>query len=135
MPRRITPLIPDEYYHLYNRGHNRDRIFFERENYDYFLRRLCKYVVPEHAIVVAYVLMPNHYHFILRVVTQHLSQAMQRFGISYTKSINKRMNRTGNLFQGAFQAKLIDSVEYLLHLSRYVHLNPVCVGSMKLRLT
>jgi hypothetical protein len=69
--------------------------------------------------------MPNHYHFILRVVTPHLSHAMQRFGFSYTKSINKRKNRTGNLFQGAFQAKRIDSEEYLLHLSRYVHLNPV----------
>jgi len=119
------PLIPNEFYHVYNRGHDRNRIFFERENYLHFLRRLRKYVVPEHAIVVAYVLMPNHYHFILRAVTENLSNGMQRLGISYTKSINRRNNREGNLFQGPFQAKHVDKENYLLHLSRYIHLNPV----------
>ena len=125
MPRRTVPLVPREYYHLYNRGHNRALVFFEEENYRYFLRRVRQYVVPQHALLVAYVLMPNHYHLLIRAESTKLSRAMQRLGISYTKSINKRYDRTGGLFQGAFQAKHVDDQEYLLHLSRYIHLNPV----------
>ena len=128
MPRRAVPLVAGHYYHLYNRGHNRASVFFESENYVFFLRRLRKYVVPEHACVVAYVLMPNHYHMLIQACTDGLSHAMQLFGISYTKAINKRFQRTGGLFQGAFQAKLVDRDEYLLHLSRYIHLNPVRAG-------
>jgi putative transposase len=132
MPRRTTPIIANECYHVYNRGHNRDPIFFERENYGHFLRRLRKYVVPKHAVVIAYALMPNHYHLMVRAVTSELSHAMQLFGISYTKSINKRFDRTGSVFQGAFNAKLIEQDDYLLHLSRYIHLNPVRANLVKL---
>jgi len=125
MPRRNVPLVAGEYYHLYNRGHNREPIFLERANYDFFLRRLRQYVAPEHAQVIADVLMPNHYHLLVHAVTDDLSRAMQRFGISYTKAINRRFARVGSVFQGAFQATLVDRDAYLLHLTRYVHLNPV----------
>ena len=128
MPRREVRLIAGQYYHLYNRGHNRARIFFEPENYAFFLRRLREYVVPKHACVIAYMLIANHYHLLVRLQTDNLSHAMQLLGISYTKAINTRFQRTGALFQGAFQAKLIDRDEYLLHLSRYIHLNPVRAG-------
>jgi hypothetical protein len=53
---------------------------------------------------------------------------MMRFSVSYTKAINKRYDRVGSLFQGAFQAKHVGTDDYLLHLSRYVHLNPVLAG-------
>ncbi len=53
---------------------------------------------------------------------------MQPFTVSYTKAINKQQGRTGPLFQGPFKAKLVDKNEYLLHLSRYIHLNPVHAG-------
>jgi REP element-mobilizing transposase RayT len=99
-----------------------------RENYLFFLHRLRRYLVPEHAQVLAYVLMSNHYHLLIQAVTDDLSHAMQLFGISYTKAINKRFGRTGTLFQGTFKAKLVDRDEYLLHLSRYLHLNPVQAG-------
>ncbi len=125
MPRRDVPLVAGHYYHLYNRGHNRAPIFFDEENYAFFLRQLRKYVVPTHACVIAYVLMPNHYHLLLQAQTDSLSHAMQLFSISYTKAINKRIQRTGSVFEGVFQAKRVDRDEYLLHLSRYIHLNPV----------
>ena len=73
--------------------------------------------------------MPNH--FVLRTKTDELSAAMQRFGISYAKAINDRYDRVGPLFQGAFQAKPVDEEAYLIHLTRYLHLNPVRAGLVK----
>lgn len=128
MPRRETPLLAGHYYHLYNRGHNRAPIFFQPQNYAFFLGRLRKYVATEHADIIAYALLPNHYHLLVEARTDNLSHAMQLFGISYTKAINNRFHRTGALFQGPFRAKLVDRNEYLLHLSRYLHLNPGRAG-------
>src|SRR5688572_24256980 len=112
MPRRTIPLIAGNYYHLYNRGHNRDTIYFEPENYLFFLRRLREYVTSEHASVIAYALMPNHFHLMIQAQTDNVSHAMQLLSISYTKAINARYARTGAVFQGAFQAKPIDRDEY-----------------------
>ena len=134
MPRREIPLCASEYYHLYNRGNNRERIFYERENYGFFIQRLRKHLVPV-LDFVAYVLMPTHYHLLVQVrqtsqtsevsKTSEVSSGMMRFSVSYTKAMNKRYDRVGSLFQGAFQAKHVDGNEYLVHLSRYIHLNPV----------
>ena len=66
MPRRITPFIPDIYYHFYNRGNNRQAIFFEADNYLYFLGGIKKYLVPV-VTIVAYCLMPTHYHVLVKV--------------------------------------------------------------------
>ena len=127
MPRRHIKFRKDEYYHLYNRGHNRQRIFFERENYSFFLHRLRKYLLPI-LDVVAYCLMPTHYHLLVLLKQADLSHQMQLFSISYTKAMNKRYERVGALFQGAFQAKYVGENDYLVHLSRYLHLNPVTTG-------
>jgi hypothetical protein len=75
--------------------------------------------------------MPNHFHLLLCPADDQFSRHMQRFSISYTKAINKRFDRVGALFQGKFQALLVDRNETLLHLSRYVHLNPVEAGLVK----
>jgi len=131
MARRAVPLVAGNYYHLYNRGHNRAPIFFRPENYTFFLQRLHQYVVGPHASLVAYALLPNHYHLLLQAQTNSLSHAMQLLGISYTKAINKRFRRSGALFQGPFQAKLVDRDAYLLHLSRYIHRNPVDAGLVR----
>ena len=90
MPRRAVPLIAGHYYHVYNRGNNRAPIFFEAESYRFFLWQLREFVVPFHARVIAYALMPNHYHLLIQAQTDALSHAMQLFGISYAKAINKR---------------------------------------------
>jgi putative transposase len=129
MARRETDLVAGGTYHLYNRGVNRGRIFFERENYRFFLRGLRRYLgVPQETAVVAYCLTPTHFHLVVRPQTETLSRQMQRFGISYSKAINRRFGRVGPLFQGNFGAKLVDRDEYLVHLSRYVHWNPVAAG-------
>ena len=131
MPRRTVPLVKDHYYHLYNRGVNRALIFFQDDNYAFFLRQLREYITSKDACLLAYVLMPNHYHLLIQAQTDDLSHAMQLLGISYTKAINRRFKRVGPLFQGAFRAKEVDSDEYLLHLSRYLHLNPVRAGLVR----
>jgi len=134
MPRRNIPLIAGEYYHIYNRGNNRQDIFFEEENYVFFLRRLREYLVQPSGpcvTLVAYCLMPTHYHCLLQPHDDDLSHHLQLFSISYAKAINKRYERVGALFQGQFQAKRIDRNEYLLHLSCYIHLNPVRAGLVK----
>ena len=149
MPRRETPFLPDQYYHIYNRGNNRQAVFFERANYLYFLKGLKKYIVP-YVDILAYSLMPTHYHVLGRVkaqqtsevlktsevsgkeVSRRVSLAMQKFGISYTKAINKRFSRVGALFQGQFQGKPVQTYEYLLNLCVYIHANPVKDGLVPL---
>jgi hypothetical protein len=69
--------------------------------------------------------MPNHYHLLVQLKFDNLPDLMQPFILSYTKAINKRYSRVGSLFQGRFHAIEITQYEYLLHLSRYIHLNPL----------
>lgn len=145
MPRRAVPFLPDQYYHFYNRGNNRQAVFFERDNYLYFLRGLKKYL-REYVEILVYCLMPTHYHILVRIrqtsevfktsevsgkevlTSKAVSLAMQKFGISYTKAINKRFERVGALFQGQFQAKPVQNYNHLLSLCVYIHANPVKDG-------
>ncbi|PSB23791.1 REP-associated tyrosine transposase [Stenomitos frigidus] len=128
MPRRALTFQPDRYYHLYNRGNDRQPIFFERENYLHVLRLVRRHLIEETLDVLAYCLMPNHYHLLVRCRSGAVSDAMQRLAVAYTKAMNRRYNRVGSLFQGQFQAVEVDSDEYLYHLTRYIHLNPVKAG-------
>ena len=138
MPRRLTPFVASGYYHINNRGNNRGPIFFQPENYLYFLRGMKRYLLPA-ADVLAYCLMPTHYHLMVSVkqtsevletseVSSQISSAMMKLSVSYTKAINKRFARVGVLFQGPFQARPITDSNHLLHLCRYIHANPVKDG-------
>jgi len=77
--------------------------------------------------------MPNHYHLLIGInqaaeASASVSTAMMQLSVSYTKAVNRRYDRVGPLFQGPFRAVHVDRNEYLLHLSRYIHLNPVTAG-------
>ena len=100
-------------------------IFFEAESYSFFIRQLRRYLMDQGTDIVAYCLMPNHFHLLLKLSNDELSAQMHDLIVSYTKAINKRFARSGALFQGKFQAIVVERDEYLLHLSRYIHLNPV----------
>ena len=128
MPYRKETFYSGAYYHLFNRGVNKEPIFFERENYLFFLRQMRKYFTNELLIIIAYCLMPNHYHLLVHLKTDELATVIQRFALSYAKAINKRFERVGSFFQGPFKAVQVDKNEYLLHLSRYIHFNPVDAG-------
>ena len=134
----------DAIYHVYNRGNERQKIFFNRNNYLYFLKKVRKEWLP-YADILAYCLMPNHFHFILHVKSpganyittlekqtniQCLSKGIGKTLSSYTRAINIEQNRTGNLFQKKTNAKnmsLYDS-NYLLFCLHYIHSNPVASG-------
>ena len=117
------------YYHLYNRGVNQQPIFLQHRNWGFFIKRLRHYCQPELIDIIAYCLMPNHYHLLVYLRIDELSEkVMQPFGVSYTKAINRQEKRVGPLFQGPFKARHVDREAYLLHLSRYIHLNPVAAG-------
>jgi REP element-mobilizing transposase RayT len=124
MASKNVPLIKDQYYHIYNRAIARNLLFRDEHNYPFFLSKVESYILPK-AEVHAYCLMPNHYHFILKLTSDEISTAMQRLAISYAKSYNLVYRQKGHLFQGPFQRILITDLNYLLHLSRYIHLNPV----------
>jgi len=132
MPRRPIELVSNEFYHIYNRGNNKERIFFEEKNYTFFLERFAYFVSEGNALLHVFCLMPNHFHFLLQILdSRKFQKSFARFLISYVKSVNAVYGRGGHLFEGRFKAKLIENDEYLLHLSRYIHLNPVFATLVK----
>jgi len=121
----------DSYYHIYNRGNNKNLIFFEDENYRYFLNQFKKHVAP-FCEVFAYCLMPNHFHLFLRISEEQLfEKGMKNFFISYSKAINKRYNRVGALFQGRYKVSEITSESYFTRIVTYIHQNPVVAMLVK----
>ena len=126
MPARATPFLADHYYHIYNRGVNKATIFFNEENYTYFVR-LLKRNLERYAIrISAYCLMPNHFHVLLNPSENDtISPFMKSLLGSYSQALNKQRERQGPLYQGRFQSILVDKEEYLIHLARYIHTNPV----------
>jgi putative transposase len=67
MARREVTFLPEQFYHIYNRGNNRQSVFLGDENYSFFLRRLDHYFTPVHAEIAAYCLMPNYFHLLIRL--------------------------------------------------------------------
>jgi REP element-mobilizing transposase RayT len=125
MPKERESVHTGNFYHVYNRGNNRQTIFFERENYLYFLRLIKQHLIGQDIEIIAYCLMPNHYHLLVYLNGTTLTQLMKSLSLAYTKALNKRHDRVGSLFQGRFQSVHVSNTAYLVHLSRYIHLNPV----------
>jgi len=121
------PMYKDNLYHIYNRGNGREKIFFNEENYSYFLRKYDKYFF-ELADTFAYCLLPNHFHLLIRPKLNEpelISEQFRKFFISYSMSINKQELRKGNLLQRAFKRKIIDDEEYFYTAIYYIHSNPI----------
>lgn len=129
MPYRKLQFRKGCYYHIYNRGAGRQSIFYKEENYHYLLRLLKQVADNIGVTIIAYCLLPNHYHWLVRQdgETPVEKLAKRVFG-SYTQAFNRAYQRSGHLFEGPYQAILVDSDEYLRHLCRYIHANPVRHG-------
>ncbi len=145
---RNFSIAPEEFYHVYNRGTDKRRIFTSVSDHERFLALLylCN---SEHSVdmklqgstlyelleqprgetlvdISTYCLMPNHFHLIVKEKTDGgLSKFMQKLTTGYTMYFNKRYDRSGSLFQGRFKVSHIDTDRYLSYLISYVHLNPV----------
>lgn len=121
--------LDGHYYHIYNRGAHKERIFFEDENYVYLVSLLQKYLQRYAVAVTAYCLMPNHYHLLVRQKQDgDIGGFLRTTFNAYVQAINKRYGHSGTLFQGQTKVKHVDSNEYCLKLIRYIHQNPIAAG-------
>lgn len=121
----------ETYYHIFNRGNNKQIIFFENDNYIFFLSQFKTHALPFCA-VYAYCLMPNHFHLFIKVNDQEsFEKGIKNFFISYSKAINKKFNRVGSLFQGRYKASEITTDSYYTTIITYIHQNPVVAELVK----
>lgn len=140
MKKHQQELDPGKFYHIFNRGNNSEKIFFKQENYEFFLRRYTEYV-SDCIETYAYCLLPNHFHFLVRVKEKALhladakllasptpSQSLHRLFTSYCKAINKQEIRYGSLIENPFKRIQIESNEYFTNLVVYIHTNPQLHG-------
>jgi len=129
MPAKRPEYLPGHYYHIYNRGAHRISIFREDDNYIFVLRKMKDYCRSLSLTPIAYCLLPNHYHFLIRQDSEFPAGLLpQRVFNSYSKAYNKRYEHSGTLFEGNYRVILIEQEAHLLHLCRYIHANPVIHG-------
>jgi putative transposase len=117
------------YYHIFNRGVSKSTLFREPANYLFVTEKLQTYRKANHIAVIAYCLMPNHYHLLLRQDgVKPAGNVPQSVFNSYSKAYNLKYSHSGTLFEGRFHAKPIQTKSHLLHLCCYIHGNPVKDG-------
>ena len=129
MSRPLRIQYPDAYYHVTCRGNEQRKIFRDAEDRKEFFRLLARSAEIYEVMLLAYALMPNHFHLLICTPKGNLSEFMRHFNISYTGSFNRKYKRSGHLYQGRYKAFLIDKDNYLLEVSRYIHLNPLRMRS------
>ncbi|MHC4170694.1 MAG: transposase [Planctomycetota bacterium] len=124
-PLRIT--YEGAVYHVTMRGNDRRNIFLSNGDREYFLSKLSESVRLYAVRLYLFCQMTNHVHLVLETPEGNLSRFMHRLQTAYTVYFNRRHRRSGHLLQGRFGSTLVDEDQYILKLSRYVHLNPVFV--------
>lgn len=131
----LKQFVENGYYHLYNRGVEKRTIFQDDQDYHVFQKYLKDYLGTEkgtdpHPIskevdLLAFCLMPNHYHLLVKQNSiSGITKLIRAVCTNYSMYFNKKYDRVGTLFQGRYKAILVENDRYLLHLSRYIHLNP-----------
>lgn len=145
---RLKTYVENGYYHLYNRGVDKRIIFQDQQDCAVFLRILKQYLSPKEELesflspgirldrlirtnmygeieLLSFSLMPNHFHLLIKQVkSSGITTFMKRVSTSYAMYFNKKWRRVGHLFQERYKGILVSDDNYLLHLSRYIHLNP-----------
>lgn len=153
MPGRAIPLVNNQIYHVFNRGINRQPTFTDKKEYQRAVEsiKFYRFAKPPTNLskflrledkkqkefleslkklnllveIICYCLMPNHFHFLLRQSQENgIAKFLSNFQNSYTRYFNTKNNREGNLFLDQFKAIRIETDEQLVHVSRYIHLNP-----------
>lgn len=146
----VRNFVEGGYYHIYNRGFSKQEIFLDEEDYKIFLYYLYIYIAPLDTVLkrhpnlpirlrnknlhgeielLAYCLMPNHFHLLVKQETKDaIPRLMKQLTNAYTLYFNEKYKRTGALMQGRYKAVMIETDEQLIHVSRYIHLNPLLAG-------
>jgi len=130
---------PEKFYHIWNRGNNRENLFYTPANYEYFLRLYDQFLDPV-AETYSFCLLPNHFHLLIRtrsfnnilvsptgetnMKSNPVSLAFQRFFTAYSQAINIQQRRTGSLFQKPFKRLEVTTTGQLANLVHYIHTNP-----------
>lgn len=155
MADRYFPIVSGQFYHVFNRGVARQPTFLNKRDYEQALLALSYYRYRNLPVrlsrfkelslydqqdilrtlenkdellvkIISFVLMPNHFHFLLQQVQENgIARFIGQFSNSYTKYLNIKNDRVGSVFQGVYKAVLVETDEQLIHVSRYIHLNPV----------
>lgn len=125
MARPLRLQFPGALYHVTARGNARQKIYLDDEDRHLYLDRLGKEITQQGWRCYAYCLMDNHYHLLIETPEPTLVSGMRRLNGVYTQAFNRRHGRVGHLFQGRYQAIVVDKDAYVLELCRYIVLNPV----------
>lgn len=146
MRRKRFPLANEEYYHIFNRGVARMPVFVTKRDYLRFNESFNYYQLqgpkprfsifnPDKTVldpskkiveIIAYCIMPNHFHFLLKQLKENgIAEFVTKLSNSYAKYYNIKNGRKGPLFEGDFKSVHVETNEQLIHLSRYIHLNPL----------
>lgn len=116
------------YYHVMLRGSGRQLIFIDDEDRKAFVRMLRRAIEQDGIEVLAWCLMDNHVHVLIHDARNTLSAAMHRLATTYARYFNERNGHVGQVFQGRFASRLVETDRYLLQAVRYIHNNPVDLG-------
>ncbi|MBI3167737.1 MAG: transposase [Chloroflexi bacterium] len=129
MARRKILFLPNQYYHIYNRGVHHENIFRNDADFKFLLKHIKKEAKRCAITIIAYCLMSNHYHFLFRQDGDiEISEFMQAVFNIYTKAFNAKYKLSGTLFEGPYKAIHVDKSPYLFQLCRYIHRNPLEAG-------
>lgn len=138
----LKTFSPNSYYHVYNRGVEKKNILLDDADKSYFLSLFARHLDPNNEQrnvnnliypkyndaleLLSYCIMDNHYHLLLWQgdMTNSITGLMRSIGTAYTMYYNKKYERVGPLFQSRYKASRITSDEHLIHITRYIHLNP-----------
>ncbi|WP_430933419.1 transposase [Saccharicrinis sp. 156] len=134
-PRNFRiPIQEEKFYHIWNRGNNRENLFYNNGNYEYFLRLYAE-KLDDVLETYAFCLLPNHFHLLVRtkLFRYHsqtaanmnpVSNAFKNFFAAYSQAINIQQKRTGSLFQKPFKRLEVKTTKQLANLVHYIHINP-----------
>jgi len=127
----LQPILTGKYYHVYNRAVSENLLFYSDKDFFNFFGKLKEFILP-HLDVLAYCLLPNHFHLLIKTPDVHeaknypsmISEQFRKMFISYAVDTNRRLFRTGTLFSRPFKRILVPDEDYLKYLVFYIHFNP-----------
>lgn len=125
MARKNRIIFEGAIYHIYQRGNNHQCIFKDPKHKEFLIKQIKEYNRIFDFQLLSYVIMDNHYHLLIKTNKSTISEIMFNIDNVLGKYLNRELNRTGHVFEGRYNSKLVDTHAYLIWLLRYIHRNPI----------